>query len=191
MLKSWRFWLAGLVCSLAWMSAIITYLIEWEIGWFFGLVMIMMMGLVWISEQDLRSLHQFQLITLQRQLAEAQQQERDRQDELDFFYRRIRDVTDQFLDEQAFVCKECGAASIWHYTPYKFHPSIHGNECMVARFRALIEPPPLWLLKDFDASALEARWVDSVALASDPRFTDFFPSQRKPGHECDREADNA
>ena len=113
MLKSWRIWLVGLTCSLGFASAVVTYLIEWNVGWIFGLTMIMAMVATWVGEVDYRAFHQFQLMTLQRQLEEAQDAQRDRQDKLDFSNARIKDVTDGFLDAKNHQCRECKVISPW------------------------------------------------------------------------------
>jgi len=181
-MKSWRVWLVGLTCAMGWMSAIVTYLIQWQIGWFFGLIMIGVMGSVWIAELDLRDLHRVQVIQLERQLKEAQESTADRQQKLEGFYVYVRKLTNDFLGED-YTCKRCGSKSIWFFTRYKFYPGLHRHGCQVAELRSLIEPPDLWIPHDFQPKYLEEKWLASSALMNNPAFADFFAPSKDQDSE--------
>lgn len=172
-MKSWRVWLVGLTCSLGWISAIATYLINWSIGWFFCLIMIATMGIVWIAELDLRDLHRVQVIQLERRLKEAQETTADRQRQLDLFFDHVRRLTDDFLDEETSSCKGCGNHSVWFFTPFKFNPGVHRKDCSVAELRSMIENPSLWLPGDFQ-NHLEQKWLDSPTWRDNPVYAEFF-----------------
>lgn len=177
-MKSWRVWQVGLTNSIFWLCAVITYLTQWQVGWIFAAVVVVGMGLTWLTEQDVRDLHHIRLLELQRALDDERKVSEWRKVEIEKFNQLVRELTDQFLDEENHCCKGCGARSIWLYTAYyKFHPAAHRQGCQVAALRSSIEEAPLWLPNQFHPKFLERRWVESDQLAAHPAFSDFFASR--------------
>lgn len=171
---SWRLWLPGLTVTMAWCCALITYMIEWNMGWIFAGIMFAVMFLAWVTEQDVRHLHKLQLMRLEKELSDERAANAASKAELDRTYASIVSITDIFLDSEKHCCQGCGHSSIWHFTRFKFHPNFHAHGCQVAGLRSLVEPPELWTPSEFNPRYLEPQWRDSPELRNDPKFADFF-----------------
>lgn len=186
-MRLWRVWLVGLTVVLGWLAAILTYIMEWSVGWVFPVLIAALVAITWFSEEDLRQLNAFQAMQFRKELEattrklEAQEEiTANQQKELDRHQRTIRISTDGFLDPTTLTCQYCGNQSIWFVTPYRFCNTVHAPRCRVVELRSLIETLPLWTPEQFNLSDVLPDYQDDPAILHHPAFADFFLD---PSHE--------